>query len=105
MLHDDAQTSFIDAPQPEQWRTCGGGSALYAHRRYLDSKFEDVIAEAVAADRKTQPATDLQARVIARAVWGAACAARDMWVATDAKADPRTLANQPFDLLSEILEV
>jgi AcrR family transcriptional regulator len=72
--------------------------AANAHSRYLDSKFEDVIAEAVAADRPDPP-TDLQARVIARTAWGAACAARDIWVTSDAKLDPRTLVNEAFELL------
>jgi TetR/AcrR family transcriptional regulator, regulator of mycofactocin system len=73
--------------------------AAHAHSRYLDSKFEDAIAEAVAANRATEPATDLQARVIARATWGAACAARDLWVASGAEADPRMLVDQAFELL------
>jgi TetR/AcrR family transcriptional regulator, regulator of mycofactocin system len=77
--------------------------AAHAHSRYLDSKFEDVIAEAVAADRQTDPASDLQARVVARAAWGAACAARDIWVMSDAKRDPRALVSQAFDLLEHNL--
>ena len=72
--------------------------AAHAHSRYLDSKFEDAIAEAVVADR-TRPATDLRARVIARASWGAACAARDLWVSSGGEADPRELVEQAFDLL------
>lgn len=78
--------------------------AAHAHSRYLDSKFEDVIAEAVAADRRSASATDLEARVIARASWGAACAARDLWVASDAKRDPRRLVDQAFDLLDHGLQ-
>jgi AcrR family transcriptional regulator len=77
--------------------------AAHANSRYLDSKFEDVIAEAVAASRQSDPATDLQARLIARASWGAACAARDIWVASDAKRDPSKLVNQVFDLLEQDL--
>ena len=73
--------------------------AANAHSRYLDSKFEDVIAEAVAADHRPDPPSDLQARVIARTAWGAACAARDIWVTSDAKRDPGTLVNEAFDLL------
>jgi AcrR family transcriptional regulator len=73
--------------------------AANAHSRYLDSKFEDVIAEAVAADHRPDPTSDLEARVIARTAWGAACAARDIWVTSDAKRDPRTLVNEAFDLL------
>jgi MftR C-terminal domain len=45
------------------------------------------------------PAGDLQARVIATAVWSANRAARDIWVASDAKRDPRQLVNEAFDLL------
>lgn len=73
--------------------------AANAHSRYLDSKFEDVIAEAVAAEHRTDPPSDLQARVIARTAWGAGCAARDIWVTSDAKRDPRTLVNEAFDVL------
>jgi AcrR family transcriptional regulator len=74
--------------------------AANAHSRYLDSKFEDVIAEAVAADHRSDPTSDLQARVIARTAWGAACAARDIWVTSDAKRDPRTLVNDAFEILT-----
>ena len=72
--------------------------AAHAHSRYLDSKFEDAIAEAVAAEGRG-PATDLRARVIARASWGAACAARDLWVSSGDRADPSALVDQAFDLL------
>jgi hypothetical protein len=37
--------------------------------------------------------------VIATAVWSANRAARDIWVASDAKLDPRQLVNEAFDLL------
>jgi AcrR family transcriptional regulator len=77
--------------------------AAHAHSRYLDAEYEDVIAEAVAASRQTDPVTDLQARVIARAAWSATRAARDIWVESDAKRDPRTLVNQAFDLLEHDL--
>jgi AcrR family transcriptional regulator len=73
--------------------------AAHARSRLLDAKFEDAIAEAAAADHGTDPATDLQARVIARAAWGAACAARDLWVAGDAEHDPRRLVDEAFDLV------
>lgn len=77
--------------------------AAEAHSRYLDARFEDVIAEAVAADLGTDPTGDLQARVIARVAWGTACAARDVWVASDAERDPRALVNGAFDLLERSL--
>jgi MftR C-terminal domain len=54
--------------------------------------------------RKTDPATDLRARVIARAAWSATRAARDVWVASGGKRDPRKLVNQAFDLLRQGLE-
>jgi AcrR family transcriptional regulator len=73
--------------------------AAHAHSRYLDSEYEDVIARALAAARKAQPATDLQVRVIARATWGAVCAARDTWLESGAKLDPPKLVNEAFDLL------
>jgi AcrR family transcriptional regulator len=83
------------APFLTRSRLVASVPAAHAHSRYLDARFEDVIAEAVAAER----GSDLEARVIARAAWGAACAARDIWVASDGERDPRTLVNQAFDLL------
>jgi AcrR family transcriptional regulator len=78
--------------------------AAHAHSRYLDADYEDVIAEAVAVSRKTDTAADLRARVIARAAWSATRAARDVWVASGGKRDPRKLVNQAFDLLRQGLE-
>jgi AcrR family transcriptional regulator len=78
--------------------------AALAHSRYLDADYEEVIAAAVAASRKTDPATDLRARVIARAAWSATRAARDIWVASGGNRDPRRLVNQAFDLLEQGLE-
>ena len=63
-----------------------------------------MITEAVAASRQTDPATDLQARVIARAAWSATRAARDIWIASDAKRDPRRLVNEAFDHLQQGLQ-
>jgi len=63
-----------------------------------------VITEAVAAGRKTDPASDLQARVFARAAWSANRAARDIWVASGGKRDPRRLVNQALDLLQHGLQ-
>jgi AcrR family transcriptional regulator len=74
--------------------------AANARSRYLDAEYEDVIAEALAAVRHTDPATDLQARVVARAAWSATRAAREIWLASDAKRDPRRLVNEAFDLLN-----
>ena len=70
--------------------------AAHAHGRHLDASFEDVIAEAVAAGRNADPATDLEARVVARAAWSASRAARDVWVASDAERDPRELVDEAF---------
>jgi hypothetical protein len=53
----------------------------------------------VAASHKGDPASDLEAGVIATAVCSANRAARDIWVASDAKLDPRQLVNEAFDLL------
>jgi AcrR family transcriptional regulator len=78
--------------------------AAHAHSRYLDADFEDVIAQGVAANRKTDPATDLRARVVARAAWSATRAARDIWLASGGKRDPRRLVNQAFALLEQGLE-
>ena len=73
--------------------------AAHAHGRHLDADFEDVIAEAVLAGSESDPATDLEARVVARTTWGATCAARDAWLASDAELDPRELLNEAFDLV------
>jgi AcrR family transcriptional regulator len=73
--------------------------AARAHSRYLDSEYEDVIAQAVAADAPSRSATDLQAQIIARATWGTVCAARDTWLASDAQRDPPTIIDQAFDVL------
>jgi AcrR family transcriptional regulator len=78
--------------------------AAHAHSRYLDAAFEDVIAEAVAADRKADPATDVHARLIARAAWSATRAARDVWLAGEGEQDPRRLVNEAFDLLRDGLQ-
>lgn len=74
--------------------------AAHARSRYLDADYEDVIAEALAGVRGTDPASDLQARVVARAAWSATRAAREIWVASDGKRDPRRLVNEAFDLLN-----
>ena len=69
--------------------------AAHAHSRYLDAEYEDAIADAVAATHNTNPAGDLQARMLARAAWAATRAARDVWLATED--DPRALVNDAFD--------
>jgi AcrR family transcriptional regulator len=78
--------------------------AAHAHSRYLDADYEDVIAKAVAESRKGDRATDLEARVIARAAWSATRAARDAWVASEGRRDPSRLVNQAFDLLQSGLQ-
>jgi AcrR family transcriptional regulator len=78
-------------------RLAAGVPAAHAHGRYLDAEYEDVIADAVAATRATEPAADLEARLLARAAWAATRAARDVWLATET--DPRELVNRAFDHL------
>jgi AcrR family transcriptional regulator len=73
--------------------------AAHSRSRQLDADYEDVIAAAVAATRRSDPTTDLQARVEARAAWSASRAARDVWVATDGAADPRRLLNEAYDVI------
>jgi AcrR family transcriptional regulator len=75
--------------------------AAHARSRLLDADYEDVIAAAVAAERGTEAATDVRARLIARTAINATRAARDVWVATDAGRDPRDLVNEAFDLLEQ----
>jgi AcrR family transcriptional regulator len=74
--------------------------AAHARSRQLDSDFESLIAEAVAAAHG-DAADDLRARVVARAAWSATRAARDAWVAGAAEQDPRVLVNEAFDLLEK----
>jgi AcrR family transcriptional regulator len=68
--------------------------------RLLDADYEDVIAAAVAAERGTDPATDLHARVVARVAWSATRAARDVWTASRAASDPQKLVAEAFDLVA-----
>jgi AcrR family transcriptional regulator len=75
--------------------------AAQARSRQLDADYEEVIAQAVAPDRRTDAATDIGARLIARAAMSAIRAARDVWVASDASRDPRRLVNKAFDVLEQ----
>jgi AcrR family transcriptional regulator len=75
--------------------------AAHARSRQLDADYEDVIAEAVAAAENTDSATDLRARVVARAAWSATRAAREVWLASAGTRDPRELVNDAFDLLEQ----
>ena len=72
-------------------------TAADARSRQLDGEFERVIAEAFVGGGKQDVATDLGAQVAARSAWGATRAAREVWLASDGKKDPRTLINDAFD--------
>jgi len=89
------------APYLTRSRLAASVPAAYARSRQLDADYENVIAEALAADRNTDPATDLRARVIARAAWSATRAAREVWLASAAERDPSRLINEAFDLLEQ----
>jgi AcrR family transcriptional regulator len=78
-------------------RLAAGVPAAHAHSRYLDAEFEDAIAEAVAAERGSDAAADLETRMLARTAWAATRAARDVWLVTEE--DPRALVERAFDLL------
>ena len=71
--------------------------AAHARSRQLDADFEDAIALAIAGDAA---ATDIGARLTARAAWGATRAARDVWLAGGGERDPRTLVDDAFALLA-----
>lgn len=71
----------------------------HARFRQLDADYEQIIAEAVAADSGTDPELDLRARVIARAACGAMRAAGEVWLASDGALDPRRLIDDAFDLI------
>ena len=73
--------------------------AAHARSRQLDADYENVIADAVAEERDTDAATDLGARVIARAAWSATRAAREVWLASEGQRDPRRLVDDAFDVL------
>jgi len=70
--------------------------AAHARSRQLDAEFEDAIARALAGGAA---ATDIRARVTARAAWGATRAARDVWLASRGHSDPRVLVDEAFELL------
>ncbi len=70
--------------------------AAHARSRQLDAEFEDLIAAAIAGPGA---ATDIGARLTARATWGATRAARDVWLASGGELDPRRLVDEAFDLL------
>ncbi len=89
------------APYLTRSRLAASIPAAHARSRQLDADYENVIAEALAADRNTDPATDLRARVIARAAWSATRAAREVWLASAAERDPSRLINEAFDLLEQ----
>ncbi len=89
------------APYLTRSRLAASVPAAHARSRQLDADYENVIAEALAADRNTDPATDLRARVIARAAWSATRAAREVWLASAAERDPSRLINEAFDLLEQ----
>jgi AcrR family transcriptional regulator len=89
------------APYLTRSRLSTSVPAAHARSRQLDSDYEDVIAAAVAAADPASPAADLRARVLARAAWSATRAARDVWVHSAGKRDPRELIDEAFDLLAE----
>ena len=83
-------------------RLAAGVPAAHAHSRHLDAEYENLIADAVAATRDTDPTTDLEARMLARAAWAATRAARDIWLVTEE--DPRALVNRAFDYVERGFE-
>lgn len=83
-------------------RLAAGVPAAHAHSRYLDAEYENLIADAVAATRDTDPRTDLEARMLARAAWAATRAARDIWLVTEE--DPRALVERAFDYVERGFE-
>jgi AcrR family transcriptional regulator len=74
--------------------------AAFARGRQLDADYENVIA-AAAAERGTSAATDLAARVAARAAWGATRAAREVWLESEGRLDPRRLIDDAFNHLEQ----
>jgi AcrR family transcriptional regulator len=75
--------------------------AALAHNRLLDLDFENVIAEAVARSRGTDPATDLYARMVGKLVWSANLAASEVWLASNASRNPRRLLDEAFDIVEQ----
>ena len=74
--------------------------AAHARSRQLDAEFEDGDRAAIAGDAA---ATDLAARLTARAAWAATRAARDVWLAGGGERDPRELVDEAFDRSSAAL--
>jgi AcrR family transcriptional regulator len=89
------------SPYLTRSRLAASVPAAHARSRQLDADYEKVIAEAVAAAENVDPVTDLRARVIARAAWSATRAAREVWLASAGKRDPRTLVDEAFELLEQ----
>lgn len=75
--------------------------AAHAHSRLLDLDYENVIAEAVARSRGTDPETDLLARMVGKLAWSANLAASEIWLASDARRDPRQLLDEAFDIVEQ----
>ena len=87
------------APYLTRSRLAATVPAAEARSRQLDSDYENAIAEALAASRNADPATDLAVRATARAAWSASRAAREVWLASNGEQDPRRLVDEAFDLV------
>jgi AcrR family transcriptional regulator len=73
--------------------------AAIARSRQLDADYERVIADALAAARNADAASDLATRVAARAAWSASRAAREVWLESNGELDPRTLITDAFAVI------
>ncbi len=73
--------------------------AANAYNRLLDLDFENAIAEAVARSRGTDPAVDLNARMVGKLAWSANLAASEVWLASNASLDPHALIDEAFDII------
>jgi TetR/AcrR family transcriptional regulator, regulator of mycofactocin system len=92
---------LVDDPAPylTRSRLAATVPAAEARSRQLDADYENAIAEALAVERNVEAATDLPVRAVARAAWSATRAARDVWLASEGKRDPRELIDEAFDVL------
>ena len=88
-----------------QYRVALKEPTLVAHGMVYQLRWEEALAEAVAADLGVAVATDVRPRVVAHVTVGAFVAAVASWVAGGMQDDPVALATSTFDLVTPALTV
>lgn len=88
-----------------QYRVALKEPALAAHGMVYQVRWEEALAEAVAADLGVDVTTDVRPRVVAHVTVGALRTAVATWVAGDMRDDPVALATSTYDLVVPALQV